>query len=80
MDLYATIQQLKSEKQKIERAISQLEELQTRGGPASFEVPLRTRPGRKSMGPEERQQVAVRMKRYWASRRQLAPSEGPVGV
>jgi len=31
--------------------------------------PLTARKGRKSMGPEERQEVSLRMKRYWESRR-----------
>lgn len=69
MDLSRLIQDLNAEKEKLERVIASLEELQRFAGlsvppaPASGE-----RRGRKSMSPEERQQVSDRMKRYWADR------------
>jgi len=72
MDLYETIQQLKREKEKIERAIAQLEELQASLDSAGVHPPLYQRRGRKWMGPEERRQVSERMKKYWETRRRSA--------
>lgn len=70
MDLYKAIQDLYSEKEKLERVIASLEELQRTAGDLP-EVPRTLkRRGRKSMNPEERQEVSERMKRYWESRRQ----------
>lgn len=70
MDLYKTIQDLYAEKDKMERVIASLEEMQRAAG---REIPpkLQTgkRRGRKSMGEEERREVSARMKKYWASRR-----------
>ena len=55
MDLYKLIQDLKAEKEKLERVIASIEELQRFSGLA---VPPAAgsgeRRGRKSMGPEER--------------------------
>ncbi|MGA2147423.1 MAG: hypothetical protein ABSH49_20955 [Bryobacteraceae bacterium] len=69
MDLYRALQDLYAEKEKLERAIESLEQLQRaeRGGPAAN--PTSKRRGRKSMSPEEREEVSERMKRYWAARR-----------
>jgi hypothetical protein len=68
MDLYKLIQHLKAEKEELERVIALMEELQGAVGrcipPASGSGQRR---GRKSMGPEERQDVSERMKKYWAS-------------
>jgi len=70
MDLYKVIQDLNDEKQKLERVIASLEELQRFAGLA---VPPATgseeRRGRKSMSPVQKQEVSERMKKYWASRR-----------
>jgi hypothetical protein len=69
MDLDKAIQELRLEKQKIERVIASLEEIQ-RG--ATVVPPLAQRVqcrGRKFMDPQERQEVSQRMKKYWASRR-----------
>lgn len=77
MDLYKAIQDLYAEKEKLERVIASLEELQraAEGG----QVMLRggKRRGRKSMGDGERAEVSERMKKYWASRRkeEQHPSE-----
>jgi len=69
MDLTKTIQDLYAEKEKLERVIASLEDLQ-RTAQASPAAPDRSkRRGRKSMGAEERQEVSERMKKYWASRR-----------
>lgn len=69
MDLYRALQDLYAEKEKLERAIESLEQLQRaeRGGPAANSTSKRR--GRKSMSPEEREEVSERMKRYWAARR-----------
>ena len=70
MDLYKAIQDLYAEKEKLERVIASLEELQRTAG----SVPLLPKPakrrGRKSMNEAERQEVSERMRKYWASRRQ----------
>jgi hypothetical protein len=70
MDLYRLIQDLHAEKEKLERVIASLEELQRAAG---LSVPpeqgAAKRRGRKTMGLEERQQVSERIKKYWASRR-----------
>jgi hypothetical protein len=58
------IQELRTKKDKLERVIATLEELQEFGEDQAIE-----RRGRKSMGPEERQQVSDRMKNYWACRK-----------
>jgi hypothetical protein len=68
MDLQKTIQELQFQKQRIERTIAGLEQLQK--GDGGGRVPVQpNRRGRKSMGPEERQDVSRRMKRYWGTRR-----------
>jgi hypothetical protein len=67
MDLFEAIQKLYAQKASLMRAISALEALQS---PASrTSEPGRSKRGRKSMNPEERQQVSMRMKKYWAQRR-----------
>ena len=60
MDLTATIDELRREKEKLVRVISSLEELQSG---ATIAAPRR---GRKSMSEEERREVSERMKKYWA--------------
>jgi hypothetical protein len=69
MDLYKAIQELYAEKEKLERVIASLEELQ-RAATAMPPLPkgLKRR-GRKSMSSDERQEVSERMKNYWANRR-----------
>ena len=70
MDLYKAIQDLYAEKEKLERVIASLEELQrTAGSVPVLPKPVRRR-GRKSMDSSERQEVSERMRKYWASRRQ----------
>jgi hypothetical protein len=70
MDLYKAIQELYAEKEKLERVIASLEELQrsTGGLPVPPPKPAKRR-GRKSMSSEERQEVSERMRRYWEKRR-----------
>lgn len=69
MDLYKAIQDLYAEKEKLERVIASLEELQRSAGSMPVLPKGTQRRGRKSMDPTERQQVSERMKRYWAGRR-----------
>jgi hypothetical protein len=71
MDLSDTIQKLYAEKESLIRAISALEALQRDAQVGSSAV-ARSRRGRKSMNPDERQEVSLRMKKYWASRRTAA--------
>jgi hypothetical protein len=69
MDLYKAIQELYAEKEKLERVIASLEELQrTAGVVVPVPKPIKRR-GRKSMSPKEREEVSARMKRYWEGRR-----------
>ena len=77
MDLQKTIQDLYSEKEKLERVIASLEELQ-RAASANPLIPGRNkRRGRKSMGAQERREVSERMKKYWAGRRGKTPKNTP---
>ena len=69
MDLYRTIQDLYEEKEKLERVISSLEELERTASLAGAPLPPQKRRGRKSMAPEERREVSERMKRYWEAHR-----------
>ena len=69
MDLYKAIQELYAEKEKLERVIASLEELQNSAGELPVVPASGRRRGRKSMSSEEREIVSERMKRYWASRR-----------
>jgi hypothetical protein len=78
MDLTKTIQDLYAEKEKLERVIASLEELQRAADANSHVISRPTRRGRKSMGSQERQEVSERMKKYWASRRNASPKQPPV--
>ncbi len=70
MDLYKAIQDLYAEKEKLERVIASLEDLQRAAGGGVPAMPKTgKRRGRKSMSADERQEVSARMKKYWASRR-----------
>src|ERR1035437_151266 len=75
MDLYKAIQDLYAEKEKLERIIASLEELQRTTGPLPVLPKPAKRRGRKSMNPSERQEVSERMRKYWASRRQPKQQE-----
>jgi hypothetical protein len=76
MDLYKAIQDLYAEKEKLERVIASLEELQRTAGAVPVPPKPARRRGRKSMDTAERQEVSERMRKYWASRRQ-GKSPGP---
>jgi hypothetical protein len=70
MDLYKAIQDLYAEKEKLERVIASLEDLQRSGGGGIPPMPKSgKRRGRKSMSADEREEVSARMKKYWATRR-----------
>lgn len=74
MDLFKAIQDLYAEKEKLERVIASLEELQRTAGAVPILPPKPTkRRGRKSMSSEERQEVSERMRKYWAERRKDQP-------
>lgn len=65
MDLQKAIRELYAEKERIDGVIASLEEyLQTTGSDSG-----KRKRGRKSMSPEERQEVSARMRTYWAGRR-----------
>ena len=66
MDLTKTIEELRRDKERLERVIASLEEL--KAPVAEAETPVRKRRGRKSMSPEERREASARMKKYWAGR------------
>jgi len=66
LDLQKAIRELYEEKERIDGVIASLEQYLRTNGPGG--VPKRKR-GRKSMGPEERQEVSARMRSYWAGRR-----------
>ena len=69
MDLTKALAALRLEKERVERAIALLEELQS-GSELSPESPSSSkRPGRKSMDAEERRQVSERMLKYWKDQR-----------
>jgi hypothetical protein len=70
MDLYQLIQDLYAERERLNRVIASLEDLQRSPGvdiPSA--PPVRKRRGRKSMDTAERLKVSERMKKYWSSRR-----------
>jgi len=76
MDLYKAIQDLYAEKEKLERVIASLEELQrTAGSMPVLLAKTAKRRGRKSMSSEERQEVSERMRKYWAARRKGKPEK-----
>jgi hypothetical protein len=70
-DLSKVIQELYAEKEKLQRVITSLIDLQrAAGGKIPLASESRERRGRKSMSDEERQTVSVRMRKYWSVRRQ----------
>ena len=75
MDLTSIIRNLYAEKEKLDRAISSLEEMQASDSTESLSSaerrrsPSTGRRGRKSMENAEREQVSKRMKAYWSKRR-----------
>jgi hypothetical protein len=77
MDLHKAIQDLYAEKERLERVIASLESLEGAAPPLASPPMLHKpakRRGRKSMNVSERQDVSIRMKKYWASRRKASES------
>jgi hypothetical protein len=68
MDINKLIRELHSEKERLDRVIAALEELESVRNSAIPALRL-TRRGRKSMGVAERRAVSERMKAYWSKRR-----------
>jgi hypothetical protein len=73
MDVRDSIESLKRERQLLATAVDQLDRAIT--VLESLNAPGATRRGRKGMNAEERREVSLRMKKYWASRRK-ARGEG----
>jgi len=71
MELPGIIKNLYKEREKLDRLIASLERRRADAAMVK-EKPPKKRPGRKSMGAQERRQVAERMRRYWAARRKPA--------
>jgi len=67
MDLDKIIRDLRTEKDRLDRAIASLEDL-TRTGAVAPIVASKRR-GRKTMDDEERREVSARMKEYWRKRK-----------
>jgi hypothetical protein len=66
MDFHKTIQELRQEKQKLDRVIASLEALQSS---VDTTAPHKVGRGRRFMGAAERLEVSERMRRYWAAKR-----------
>jgi hypothetical protein len=79
MDLYKAIQELYEEKDRLERVIASLEELQRTAAVVAPPRPAAGRRGRKSMSAAERREVSERMKNYWASRRKTKSKQAGDG-
>jgi hypothetical protein len=69
MDVHKLITELNAELEALNRVIGCLEKLP--GGNPGIMATGKHR-GRKSMGAEERLEVAERMKKYWANRRRAS--------
>jgi hypothetical protein len=65
MDFHQVLRILHAQKEKLDRVIASLEELQI----ITSKAAAPRRPGRKTMNKEERREVSARMKRYWAERK-----------
>jgi hypothetical protein len=77
MDLYKAIQELYGEKDRLDRVIASLEELQRTAGATPEPPPAAKRRGRKSMPATERE--TERMKAYWAARRKARQKRAAEG-
>jgi hypothetical protein len=71
MDVNKTLRELHQEKRRLDLTIAALE---ARLGNATR---TQRRRGRKSMSPEERQEVSKRMSKYWEARRAAAAALEP---
>jgi hypothetical protein len=68
MDIAKVLEGLYARRATIDRAIAELQSMLDSPG---YAVPEIRRRGRLGMGSAEREQVSKRMKKYWASRREL---------
>ena len=73
MDLYRTIQILREERERLDRLITNLEQLKASEGVRPRRKPPGRR-GRRHMSAAERKEISERMKRFWAARRPPAGS------
>jgi hypothetical protein len=71
MYLEKAIRELRKEREQLERIIKSLEAINEEPQP-----PPAKRRGRKSMNPEQRQEVSQRMRKYWEEHRQKKAEEG----
>lgn len=67
MDLDKIIRDLRTEKERLDRAISSLEDLTKTGAVTPLVVTKRR--GRKTMDEDERKEVSARMREYWRKRK-----------
>jgi len=67
MDLDKIIRELRTEKDRLDRAIASLEELTRTGAVTPLETVKRR--GRKTMDEDERREVSARMREYWRKRK-----------
>jgi hypothetical protein len=76
VDLFKALRALYDEREKLDRVIASLEELQRRAALHAAEQPVQPkRRGRKFMDEASRKQVSERMKAYWAARRAAMPDD-----
>ncbi len=67
MDLDKIIRELRTEKERLDRVITSLEDLAGSGTVTPLPAPKRR--GRKTMAEEERREVSARMREYWRKRK-----------
>jgi hypothetical protein len=70
LDLHAVIRSLRDELKQIDAAIAVLEGIQQGTGAVAPAAKPPAKRGRKNMKPDERLEVADRMRRYWEQRRE----------
>ena len=70
MDLDKVIRKLQGERAKLDEIIASLEQLQRSATVVPKEV-VKKRRGRKFMNEKDRLEVSERMKKYWATRRNM---------
>jgi len=76
MDMEAVLAQLRAERERLERAIADIEQLVAANG--NRRLPGGKRRGRTFMGDAERAEVSKRMRKYWANWRKV--HESPRGA
>jgi hypothetical protein len=76
MNFYKAIRQLYAERERLDRVIASLEQLEKGAAETNPAASPASRRGRKAMNAEERAEVSERMKRYWAARRKQRKDTG----